>query len=195
VVPFSREKTVDLDMLNPLDAEELTWLHAELVDTTAKLHAEREQLPAFLEAVGNHPLGISLAIPQLALRDWTLTELIRALQNSVDTLALYEALYDDADAPERLKKVAASFELTYTALSEAARLILPKLAVAFPGGMPEPTETSLVQSILDIDETAWAEIAKELRTHNLLSRRPVIVEHLHASTWLWTSSCTMPPYY
>jgi len=181
LMPLTKEKTVDLDVLNSYDATELTWLHAELVDATDKLRAERENLPEFLEAVGYHPLGISLAVPQLAQRGWTLAELISELQNSVEKLALDEELYDDPEVPERLKKVAASFELTYNALSKDARDILPKLAATFPGGMQDWT----VLQILEIEETAWGEIIKELNTHNLLTRRQVVVEHLGGFTLVW----------
>ena len=181
VTPRTKEKTVELDVLNPTDAEALTWLFGELEDVTDKLHAEREKLPTFLDAVGHHPLGISLAIPQLAFRDWTLTELIRALGGSVDTLALDAELYDDPDMPERLKKVAASFELTYNALSNDARDLLPKLAVTFPGGMWSFTVTK----ILEMDQAKWDDITKEFNTHNLLSRRPVLLQHLGGVTLVW----------
>jgi len=178
VMPLTKEKTVDLDVLNIQDAVELTLLHASNFGVTDKLRAAHEKLPEFLKAVGYHPLGISLAVPQLALRGWTLTELIIALQDSVEALALDDELYDDPEVPERLKKVAASFSLTYDALSDHASAILPKLAVAFPGGMNDP----IVQIILEVDETEWDKIITEINTHNLLTRRAVPVEDSDSST-------------
>lgn len=178
LIPLTKEETVNLNVLNAQDATDLTWLHAERQNVTDKLRFEREKLPEFLEAVGYHPLGISLAVPQLASRGWTLTELISNLRKSVETLALDDELYDDPEVPERLKKVEASFQLTYDALSDDARAILPKLAVTFPGGMWDFT----VPFILDIDETAWDKVIGELNKHNLLTRYFVVVEHLGALT-------------
>ena len=122
-------------------------------------------------------MGISLAIPQLDICGWTLTELIRNLQRSIEALTLDSGLYDDPNIPERLRKVAASFRLTYDALSNNARSILPKLAIAFPGGM----SNLVVPAILEISDVEWADITKELTIHNLLTIRSVIMDHLNTT--------------
>jgi len=42
-----------------------------------------------------------------------------------------------------------------------------------------------VQRILEIDKARWDEVVRELNTHNLLTRRSVILEHLGGLTQVW----------